>query len=437
MGYESLAGDLTLVLTGESLITRALSPFREDGFLRLIELLRAGDVTFTDAEMLFHDYEGCPGVAHTGTWMRADPSLIGELKWAGIDLCATAMNHAYDFGETGVLVNIANLKKHGMVYAGTGENLALARAPGYLDTPKGRVALVAACDTMRVGGAKAVDQRPDMKGKPGVNLIAAEREYTVDHQAFADLTRIGAAMGFGAAARGSGGEGVYRFGSGAARMTIREGDRFGATTLLDERDLADNMKWIREARKLADWVLYSFHSGFHGAAFEDPADHVVALAHAAIDAGADVFVGHGSHSDKGIELYRGKPIFYSLGDFILQNDTVLRQPADAYALFGLGADATPGEFYDARSGTQTRGQDVKAVYWQTAVATVRWRDHRLEEIRLTPVDLGMGLPRGQRGRPMPAEPPLAGQILERFQRMSAPFGTRIEIVGDCGVITAG
>ena len=98
--------------------------------------------------------------------------------------------------------------------AGTGENLAAARAPGYLDTPKGRVALVAACDTMRVGGAKAVDQRPDMKGKPGVNLLAVSREYTVDHQAFAELTRIGAAMGFGAAARGSDAEGVYRFGLG-------------------------------------------------------------------------------------------------------------------------------------------------------------------------------------------------------------------------------
>ena len=409
MRYESLAGDLTLVLTGESLITRPLSPFREDGFVRLIELLHAGDVTFTDAEMLFHDYEGSPGAADSGTWMRADPSMIDELKWAGIDLCATAMNHAYDFGETGVIVNIANLKTRGMVYAGTGENLAAARAPGYLDTPKGRVALVAACDTMRVGGARAVDQRSDMKGKPGVNLIAVAREYTVDHQAFADLTRIGAAMGFGAAARGSDAEGVYRFGAGASRINVHEGDRFGLTTVLDERDLAENLKWIREARNMADWVLYSFHSGFHGAAFDDPADHVVALAHAAIDAGADVFIGHGSHSDKGIELYRGKPIFYGLGDFILQNDTVARQPADAYAPFGLGADATPGEYYDARSGTQTRGQDVKAVYWQTAVATVRWQDRRLREIRLTPVDLGMGLPRGQRGRPVLAEPPLAAE----------------------------
>jgi len=267
MRYEAQGGDLTLALTGESLITRALSPFREDGFVRLVELLRSADVAFTDAEMLFHDYEGCLGVARAGTWMRADPSLIGDLRWAGIDLCATAMNHAYDFGETGVTVNIANLKKHGMVYAGTGENLALARAPGYLDTPKERVALLAACDTLRVPGGKGVDQRPDMKGKLGVNLIGVENLYTVDRRAWLELQRIGEGLGFRPAAPGrrtdqvprqpgTDAEGWYQFGSGAARMKMRGGDRFGRTTIVDDRDLAENVKWIREARRMADWVLY-------------------------------------------------------------------------------------------------------------------------------------------------------------------------------------
>ncbi len=45
-----------------------------------------------------------------------------------------------------------------------------------------------------------------------------------------------------------------------------------------------------------------------------------------IDAGADVFVGHGPHVLRGIEIYKGKPIFYSLSNFIFQNETVLRMP---------------------------------------------------------------------------------------------------------------
>jgi poly-gamma-glutamate synthesis protein (capsule biosynthesis protein) len=191
MLYESLRGDMTMALTGESLITRALSPFREEGFLNIVKMLRDADLSFTNAEMLFHDYEGSPGVEHGGTWMRAEPRMIGELKWAGIDIAATAMNHCYDFGEKGVMVHIDNLKKYGMPYAGTGENLALATSPGYLDTPKGRVALMAACDHLQVPGGKAVDQRPDMKGKPGVNFIEADVVYTVDQAAFTDRPVLG------------------------------------------------------------------------------------------------------------------------------------------------------------------------------------------------------------------------------------------------------
>ena len=154
--------------------------------------------------------------------------------------------------------------------------------------------------------------------------------------------------------------------------------------------------------------------------------------------GVDVFIGHGPHRDKGIEIYNGKPIFYSIGDFILQNDTVLLQPSDAYSRYGLDWwEATPADYYDARSGKQTRGQDVGAVYWQSIVALANWEAGRLKTIELHPIDLGMGLPMGQRGRPVMAQGAVAREILERFQSMSKPFGTTIEIADGLGVITVG
>ena len=52
-----------------------------------------------------------------------------------------------------------------------------------------------------------------------------------------------------------------------------------------------------------------------------PADFIPIFARAVIDAGADVFVGHGPHVLRGIEIYKGKPIFYSLSNFIFQNET--------------------------------------------------------------------------------------------------------------------
>ena len=62
------------------------------------------------------------------------------------------------------------------------------------------------------------------------------------------------------------------------------------------------------------------------AAKEVPAEFIGAFARAMIDAGADLVVGHGPHLLRGLELYKGKPIFYSLGNFIGQNELVAEDP---------------------------------------------------------------------------------------------------------------
>jgi poly-gamma-glutamate synthesis protein (capsule biosynthesis protein) len=76
-----------------------------------------------------------------------------------------------------------------MVHAGSGENYADALAPAYLDTPKGRVALISATSSARPN-SRAGEQRPDMKGRPGVNLIRWINEWTVDAASFEALQRI-------------------------------------------------------------------------------------------------------------------------------------------------------------------------------------------------------------------------------------------------------
>ena len=97
--YNSESGDITMVLTGESLITRGTSMFTEENYLKMVEIMRAGDVTFTNAEMIFHDYESPNNPHQLGTYMRSSPQNIKELQWMGINLVACSNNHAYDFGE--------------------------------------------------------------------------------------------------------------------------------------------------------------------------------------------------------------------------------------------------------------------------------------------------------------------------------------------------
>jgi poly-gamma-glutamate synthesis protein (capsule biosynthesis protein) len=451
MLYESQNGDMTMALTGESLITRGLKPFREERFLKLVDMLQRADLTFTNGEMLFHDYEGTPCEESGGTHMRCDPRFLEDLKWIGIDMAACAMNHAFDYMETGVLVNKANLDKYRIVNAGTGRNMTLARTPSYLDTPKGRVALLSATDHLNVPAARAGEERPEIKGRPGANMIRVQSIYTVDQAIFDQLRQLDAKLGFDQDRQHARAgrfpihkyhdtEAEFYFGPGIGggrhpSILFRLGDAVGRTTVADSDDWQDNLKWIRDARRMADWVLFSLHCGYRGATADDPPDHLVQLAHEAIDNGVDVFIGHGPHRDKGIEIYKGKPIFYSLGDFILQNDTPVFQPADAYARYGLDGNHTPSDFYFTRSRDQSVAQDINRENWQSAVARLNWQhDRQLKEIELHPIDLGIGLPIGQRGRPVLAEGEIIDEVLDRFQRCSDRFHTQIDKQNGMGVI---
>jgi len=92
-GAQNAAPEFTMALTGDSIITRALSVYEEPAYLEMIEMIRGADVAFTNLEVLLHDYEVYPAHQSGGTWMRADPAMAGELAWAGFDLVSMANNH--------------------------------------------------------------------------------------------------------------------------------------------------------------------------------------------------------------------------------------------------------------------------------------------------------------------------------------------------------
>jgi poly-gamma-glutamate synthesis protein (capsule biosynthesis protein) len=88
-------------------------------------------------------------------------------------------------------------------------------------------------------------------------------------------------------------------------------------TLVDRKDLAAVCNSIHTAKEHADIVVLSVHWGL----LEDRvaiADYQREAAHACIDAGADLILGHGTLVTKGIEVYNGKVIFYSLGKFLMK-----------------------------------------------------------------------------------------------------------------------
>ncbi len=425
--FEDARGDMSFALAGDAIITRAMSPYREPEFLRLREIIQGATASFVNLEILFHDYEDdvIPAAASGGTYMRGDPELVDELTWFGFDMVSFANNHTLDYGVGAARRTKATVEAAGMAIAGYGENLAEARAPAYLETPGGRVALISMASTFS-DAMRAGHQRPDLRGRPGLNPIRYETHVTLTPDRMAGLrSALGSFRpGFASAQ-------TVNFGG----VRFSEGSVAGVKTVPHAGDLAEILEVVREARRQAEWVLITSHT-HEGAGRRDvPADFIVEAARAAIDAGADMFIGHGPHVLRGIEIYQGKPIFYSLANFIFQNETVELQPHDNYAQFGLSHEDHPGRFQDTRieamgSGSFPAGQG----FWESVVPTVEFEDGMLKEIRLHPITLGFGLPRPVRGRPMLTDGAHGREILEGLAELSAAFGTTLTIENGVGVI---
>jgi len=435
--YRSELGDLRLLLTGDALITRPLSCHAEERFRRLVDLVRAADVSFTNLEVLLSHGDGYPAAESGGTYTLTEPYMADELKWMGFHLFSRANNHALDYGIEGLLATSRELDLRNMVHAGVGRNLAEARSPAYLDVPQGRVALLSACSTFASFG-RAGEQRPDMPGRPGLNPLRYQATVTLGEPALAALKSVSEHAGYEEikAQRKS-----WWPAAGAAETEFEFfGTQFmagaapGITTRPNQEDLAGNTKWVADARRQADWVVFSLHTHESPADRERPAAFAETFSRACIDAGADAVVGHGPHLLRGIEIYRGRPIFYSLGNFVFQNETVLRLPADIYGRYRLGHDATPADLYDARTGCDQRGFPADPVYWQSVAAVCEFSGRALSRILLYPLTLGYGKARVQRGRPLLAEGQEAEQIIARLAALSEPYGTRIQWREGMGVI---
>jgi len=452
MIYNSERADIRIVAVGDAMPTRGLTKYDEPDYLGLVELMRSADVGVANLETTVRRIdEGHPN-ASTGTVMSTPPRLLADLKWMGINLVSAANNHACDYGVAGMLAAIDHLIAAQLPFAGIGPTLMTARAPAFLDTKMGRVALVSAT-SFYAAHARAGDSRPDSPGRPGINPLRFSKIYIVDEQAFRDIGRIKERLGLAYAQKRNA---VHFYSKteapvdGAEEMTFadgkfRLGSEFSVSTSVHSEDAKANLRQIEEARRRADWVIFSLHNHELGEAgresakskadMEEPAGFAMEFARAAIDAGAHIVAGHGPHVPFGVEIYKGRPIFHSLGNFIMQNDTVDAFPADAYARFGMPIDATPADFLDERSGNGKRGFDGAAGFWLGLAAECEFRASRLVALTLHPLDLGFGTKRSQRGRPVLARGDAARTVLERVRKLSGRFGAEVKIEGERGLVS--
>lgn len=434
-GDDGQCSPLKIVATGDSFITRRINSSDPD-LSSLNGILGSGHAVFTNFETTAHDNQGPPAAVSGGTWAIAAPGVVSDLKSLGFNIVSTANNHAMDYSAEGLLATAENLKQAGIVFAGTGSNLAEASGPSYLEAPRSRIGIIGVTTTFDESWV-AGDQRPDLKGRPGVSAIGHQKRFRVSEEklsnlkAVADTTDINAEFDY-AVSNGykqpwDESQGLY-FGGHTFSTT------FGPSTQAVASDKRRVERAVERARTESDYVLVSIHAHeMRGTDDERPSEFIEELCRSFIDAGADAVIGHGPHIIRGIEIYEGRPIFYSLGNFIFQNETVSQLPAEFYDSQGLGPEHTVHEALAARSDHWTKGYAVDPRIWESVIAVWTDSDEALE-ISLHPIDLGWDEPYYRRGIPRIASN--AG-VLERLRDLSSPYGTHLSIDQGVGRIVVG
>jgi len=362
-GSRAQAPALSLTLTGQAMIRSDVRVHTPSIVSTLAPLLR-GDAVFTNFEATVGEK-----TASGDRGFLSPPESLDALKALGFNLLALSNNHSFDLKVPGIQNTLRAVTRLDLAHAGIGNTLDEASGAGFLRTPHGTVALVAMASGFVPDGGAATAARP------GVNELRVDGNKTPNAE---DARRI--------------------------------------------------LESIRSAHSRADLVVVYQHNHVFDIPFGTimseelperlvPPAWLTTWAHDEVNAGADVVVMHGAPLLHGVEIYRGRPIFYDLGNVIFQSPptiTMLDEP----------------------------------IIWESVVASVAFEGRTLRSVSFRPIamnKIGEGEPDAHdpsainlflqtRGLPKPATGMQARYILERLANLSRPFGTAIEISGDTATI---
>lgn len=261
---------VSICVVGDLMFSRGTaSAMRRNGILYPVEkvasLLSAADVTIGNLESpLGSSGKPIPGKL---IWFRAPPDAVEALKFAGIDAVTLANNHILDYDTPCLMETISILDAAGIRHAGAGANIDEARKPAIVERKGFRIALL------------------------GYSEFATN-----------DL-----------------------FWSTKYPRTFLATASQAGTAPIDDDMLRED---IERAREQADLVFVAFHWGQEYTNYPKPyfKRDLREIARAAVDAGADVVLGFHPHAVQGFELYKGRLIAYSLGNFVMdQRSPITRE----------------------------------------------------------------------------------------------------------------
>lgn len=259
----------TMILIGDVNLMNVADPTVPFSLVR--DEFRAADIVFANLECCLCPPPAAHSLDHEGFF--ADPAVAGEaLKSAGIEAVGVANN--VNYGEAAITASLARLDEIGIAHAGAGANRALAREPVILERAGLRFGFLQRSSVYWPTNHEAGDN------SVGIAVIRGHTAYQAPMH-------------------------------GSRPPANRPGIPPQIVTWADKQYL----KWFADdvtaLRQQADIVVASCHWGVG----RDVLHYMSEIAHTAIEAGADIVIGHGPHYSLPVEIYRGRPIFYGLGSF--------------------------------------------------------------------------------------------------------------------------
>ena len=426
---------MRIIFCGEALFSsRNLAKRLDPG---LVNMLREADAVYVNAEFCTPKPETPPGIGMFLTSIR--PEALDEFVDLNIKLVQFANNHTGDYGWQGVMDTIEAAEARGLIPCGVGRNLEDARKARFYDTPSGRIGVVASASTW---SERFVASMPcaDLPARPGLCPLRWGQAYVLPNEEFEQLRKIDEKLGTRPSMLDVSrvetwelpDDEHFKFGSAMqGNLLIERGERAYVRTYVNDEDEQAILKSIRDAAKRSDAVVATLHTheGINENWYSsEPPTFIEEFARKSIDAGANAVVAHGAHCARGVEIYKGRPIFYSLGSLLMEFEAgeSMISP-EMYHNYNLPADARPSDLHGGRA-KNTKGE------WTGFYAERRFSKHFMVvmdvndgkvEYKIVPLFLDMQDDNPlKRGLPQIASIEVGSDIVNDLEELSRKYSTR-------------
>lgn len=374
-------GDVVITAVGDMIFNEPISQLEAPERRQLIRLMQEADIAYGNMEFSINSK---PELLRPFYNFGVPRDFAWEVARVGINLVSLANNHTLDFGPEGLAEHLHILDHSGISYAGAGLTLADAHVPAVVQAQHAHTSFAL------LSYLRYWHNRFRSKDASGPSIATIDPAQVV-------------------------------FSRGKGQVESVEG--------LLEDDVVAMEDDIVLAQRKNDQVFVALHvhdvshARIHGIQNQTPPTEEM-LFRRAIDAGADVVLGHGPHVLRGIEIHQGKPILYSLSNFIYQ----YRRP-----------DVIPVDIVHQRDREMPRPGNLSVFdrrdspeVMEAVMARFTYNDGKLKRLQLIPVTIDDEGP--LYGTPRLASDQRGAEILATVQRLSAPYGTRIQVHGWYGEV---